>query len=75
MNTLRKPIPIAAVLDAINEVLVRKVGSQIDLEISERDCETYSDGTKKHRIEINLTIEDIINPKKNNGGENNSLPF
>ena len=55
------PVPVEAVLQSLSKILHERVGNRFDLEIVERDCEGYS-GQNIHRIEINLTIEETIEP-------------
>lgn len=56
------PVPIEAVLAAISKVMHENIGSTFDLEISERERDSYN-GEKIHHIEIHLTIESPL-PKK-----------
>lgn len=60
------PVPVEAVLQSISKILHENIGSRFDLEITEKDSEGYC-GNYCHRIEINLTVEEPIPPKKNGG--------
>lgn len=55
------PVPIEAVLQSISKILHENIGNSFDLEITERDSKNFN-GQSVHRIEINLTVEEPINP-------------